>query len=64
MRLTEFWERMEDHLGPAYARSFAHDHVLSELDGLTVEQALAGDFETKEVWRAVVTSLGLPASAR
>ena len=55
---------MDAHLGPAYARSFARDHVLSELGGITVEQALAGDFDTKDVWRAVVKSLGLPASAR
>jgi hypothetical protein len=64
MRLTEFWSRMEDHLGATYATSFAHDHVITELDGLTVDQALEAGVETKLVWRAVVSALNLPASAR
>jgi len=55
---------MEDHLGATYATSFAHDHVLTELDGLTVDQALEAGVETKVVWRAVVSALNLPASAR
>ena len=37
MRFTDFWERMETHLGSSYARSYARDHVLSELEGRTVE---------------------------
>lgn len=55
---------MEDHLGATYAPSFAHDHVITELDGLTVDQALEAGVETKVVWRAVVSALNLPASAR
>ena len=31
MRYTDFWERMERHLGPTYARSYAHDQVLAQL---------------------------------
>ena len=57
MRLTEFWER-------TYATSFASDHVITELDGLTVEQALEAGVETKQVWRAVVSAANLPESAR
>ena len=64
MRLTEFWERMDEHLGATYATSFARDHVITELDGLTVEQALKAGVETKQVWRAVVTAANLPESAR
>jgi hypothetical protein len=64
MRLTEFWERMDEHLGATYATSFARDHVITELDGLTVEQALEAGVETKQVWRAVVTAANLPESAR
>ncbi|MER7002699.1 DUF3046 domain-containing protein [Dactylosporangium sp. NPDC000555] len=54
MRLTDFWQRLEQVFGPAYAKSIAHDHVLSQLGGRTIEQALAGGFETAKVWRAVV----------
>jgi len=64
MRLTEFWQRMDEHLGAGYAASFAADHVITDLNGLTVEQALAHGVETKTVWRAVWSTLDLPASAR
>jgi Protein of unknown function (DUF3046) len=64
VRLTDFWERMELHLGPAYARSWAHDMVLAQLGGRTVDQALAAGEDTKDVWRAVAASLELPARDR
>ena len=64
MRLTEFWARMEQVLGAGYYASWAHDHVLSELGGRTVEQALRDGEDTKAVWRAVVANLGLPPRYR
>jgi Protein of unknown function (DUF3046) len=64
MRLTEFWERMNQHLGPTYAASYSKDQVLTELDGRTVSQALADGDDAKKVWRAVVTALELPPSER
>ncbi|MFI5907345.1 DUF3046 domain-containing protein [Dactylosporangium sp. NPDC051541] len=56
MRLTDFWQRLEQVFGPGYAKSIAHDQVLSQLGGLTIEEALAGKFDTAEVWRAVVAA--------
>jgi hypothetical protein len=64
VRLTDFWERMEHHLGPGYARSWAHDMVLAQLGGRTVDQALADGEDTKDVWRAVAANLELPARER
>jgi len=64
VRFTDFWQRMETHLGPAYARSYARDHVLSQLEGRTVEQALADGEDATRVWRAVVAALDLPARYR
>ena len=64
VRLTDFWHRMELHLGPAYARSWAHDMVLAQLGGRTVDQALAAGEDTKDVWRAVAANLELPARER
>jgi len=55
---------MERHLGAPYARSWAHDMVLSQLDGRTVQQALDQGVDTKTVWHAVVTALDLPARER
>lgn len=64
MRLTEFWSRMDHHLGPAYARTWAETQVVQELDGRTVAEALADGEAAKVVWRAVWAHLDLPASER
>ena len=64
MRHTEFWDRMDRALGPAYARSWASLYVITELQGRTAEQALAAGVAPKEVWRAVWAVLGLPAKDR
>ena len=64
MRHSEFWARMEQSLGPAYARSWAEQHVLRELDGRTVVEALAQGEQPKLVWRAVWADLELPPRER
>lgn len=64
MRLTDFWQRMEQHFGVGYARSWARDTVLAELGGRTVEAALAQGEDTQLVWRAVWTHEGLPLRDR
>jgi len=64
MRHTEFWARMEQVLGSAYAHTWARTHVMAGLDGRTVEEALAAGEPPKRVWRAVVEALELPASER
>jgi len=53
VRLTDFWTRLEEAFGPGYAASIARDQVLSQLDGRTIEQALASGEQTHVVWRAV-----------
>ena len=60
MRHTEFWERMNAALGPAYARSWADQFVIAQLDGRTASEALAAGVLPKEVWRAVWSALELP----
>ena len=64
MRHTEFWERLEHALGPAYARSWADLFVIGELGGRTTSQALDAGVPPKEVWRAVWQVLELPPSER
>ena len=64
MRHTEFWARMEQALGPSYARSWASMYVIAELGGRTAEEALAAGIPPKQVWRAVWAVLGLPAGER
>ena len=64
MRHTEFWVRMEEALGAGYARSWSQLQVLTELDGRTVDEALAAGVPPKTVWRAVWEHLQLPARER
>ena len=56
MRLTDLWDRLEQTFGAGYAASFAHDQVLPQLGGRTIEQALADHLEVHEIWRAVVAA--------
>ena len=64
MRHTEFWVRMEQALGSAYARSWASQHVLGALDERTVLESLDAGEPPKTVWRAVWAELELPARER
>jgi hypothetical protein len=64
MRLTTFWQRMREEFGEAYADSFARDHVMSELGGRTVLQALEDGWDAKDVWRAVCVAMEVPAARR
>ena len=64
MRHTEFWSRMEHALGPAYARTWAEQQVISDLGHRTVIEALDAGEPPKHVWRVVWERLGLPPSER
>ncbi|MGV9249144.1 DUF3046 domain-containing protein [Streptomyces sp. NPDC003710] len=64
MRLTVFWQRMADHFGAAYADTFARDHVMAELGGRTVHQALDAGWEAKDVWRVVCGTMDVPHEKR
>ncbi len=63
MRLTDFWDRLEQVHGPAYARSWAHDVVLADL-GCTVDEAIAAGADTKDIWRAVCAQVDVPGALR
>ncbi|WP_067461746.1 DUF3046 domain-containing protein [Actinomadura macra] len=61
MRLTVFWDRMNQQFGEGYAASVAKDHVMAALGGRTVEQALADGEPAKKVWQAVVATFDVPS---
>ncbi|BFU42972.1 DUF3046 domain-containing protein [Krasilnikovia sp. MM14-A1004] len=56
MRLTDFWARLEQAFGMAYARSLAADHAFTDLGGRTIDEAIAQGVDTATVWRAVVAA--------
>ncbi|TDE39448.1 DUF3046 domain-containing protein [Actinomadura sp. 6K520] len=64
MRLTVFWDRMNQQFGEAYAQSVAKDYVMAELNGRTIEQALADGEPAKRVWQAVVATFDVPSKLR
>ena len=64
MRHTEFWERMDAALGPAYAHAWAEQFVIGELGSRTAQEALAAGVPPKQVWAAVWRVLELPAVDR
>jgi len=56
VRLTDLRRRLDETFGPGYAESVAHDQVLTQLGGRTINQALAAGEEVVSVWRAVVAA--------
>ena len=64
MRLTVFWQRMNEQFGERYADSVAKDYVLAELGGRTIEQALADGESAKTVWAAVCVTFDVPQRLR
>ena len=64
VRHTEFWERMNQHLGEGYASTWADQVVIGALDHRTAREALDAGVPPKQVWRAVWEVLELPDSER
>lgn len=64
MRLTDFWARMREQFGDAYAESVAKDFVLAGLGDRTVNKALADGEDAKVVWRAVTEQFKVPDRLR
>ncbi len=63
VRFTDFWARMDERFGAAYARSLAADYRLPAL-GSTIDEAIARGLDTKEIWRAVCAEFEVPAHLR
>ena len=64
MRLTEFWQRMDEQFGAVYAQSVAKDYVIAGLGGRTVDQALTDGDDVKAIWRAVCVAFNVPERLR
>jgi hypothetical protein len=56
VKLSDFWARMEEVFGPAYAESLARDQVFAQLGGRTVVEALDAGERIVDVWRVVVAA--------
>jgi len=53
VRISDLRERLVLSFGDAWATSFATDIAISELNSMTVNEALNAGREAEEIWRAV-----------
>jgi len=53
MRISDLRERIALSFGDSWAPSFSQDIALSELNSMTVNEALLAGREADEIWRAV-----------
>jgi Protein of unknown function (DUF3046) len=58
--LTEFRELVESQFGAVRATSLLVDHVLTNLDGRTAEQAIEDGVDPRDVWRALCSDFDVP----
>ena len=52
MRISEFWNRLNQAY--ADAETFANDIAITELNSMTINQALASGLEPEEIWKVLV----------
>jgi Protein of unknown function (DUF3046) len=52
VRTSEFWSRLKQVY--PNAETFAQDVAITELDSLTIKQALNKGFEADEIWKILV----------
>ena len=64
MRLSKFWELMNDEFGESYATSLARGHTLHALADQTVLEALESGVPPRTVWLALCDDMDVPESRR
>jgi hypothetical protein len=64
VRLSLFWNLMNDEFGETYATSLARHHVLGVLGDRTVVQALEAGESPRRVWLALCDAMDVPESRR
>ncbi|WP_182113609.1 MULTISPECIES: DUF3046 domain-containing protein [unclassified Actinotalea] len=63
MRYSEFWELVDDVLGPL-GRTLTQDQALGGLGDRTAVQALADGEDPRAVWRALCDAMDVPQADR
>jgi hypothetical protein len=61
VRLSEFRAAVEEEFGAAYGRTLVQDLVLTELGGLTADQAIRAGRAPREIWLALCRASDVPA---
>jgi hypothetical protein len=64
VRFSQFRELMDQEFGPTRAAAVSRDHVLGDLGGRTVEEALEAGIDPRRVWVAVCDAYDVPPTRR
>jgi hypothetical protein len=60
VRLSEFWQAVNDEFGGAYGRMIVHDLVLTELGDSSAQDALTRGVPARDVWLALCRASDVP----
>lgn len=61
MRLSEFQTAVAEEFGASYGRTLTQDLALTELGGLTADQAIGAGKPPREIWTALCRASDVPA---
>lgn len=64
MRLSHFWDLMNDEFGEGYAGSLARHQVLGVVGDRTALEALEAGVSPRAVWLALCDAMDVPESRR
>lgn len=64
MRLSEFWQLVEQEFGAAYGRTVTARHVVHALGDRTADEAIEAGMPVRRVWRALCEDLDVPEERR
>lgn len=60
MRLSEFWVAVDGEFG-SYGRTLVRDLALTELNGMTADQAIRDGRSPRDIWVALCKASDVPA---
>ncbi len=64
VRYREFWDLVDEVLGPAHGRVLTAELRVGGLGDRTADVALAEGVEPRDVWHAICDELGIPEAQR
>ena len=64
MRLSEFQLAIADEFGAEYGRVLTRDLGLSDLGGITADEAIAAGIPSRDIWLALCAAMDVPAERR
>lgn len=64
MRLSQFWQVMEQEFGGPYGRALAASHAIHALEDRTASEAIDAGVPVRRVWEALCDDMEVPEERR